>query len=55
MGSAKVKVPDGTSLSGVKGISLFIVPKFRVKEDGSLGEHNDVTLVGINHKMGYRG
>lgn len=40
--------------AGVKGLSLFIVPKFLVEEDGSLGERNDVALVGLNHKMGYR-
>ncbi|AFZ66757.1 acyl-CoA dehydrogenase [Deinococcus peraridilitoris] len=40
---------------GVKGISLFIVPRFRVNEDGSVGEHNDVNLGGLLHKMGYRG
>lgn len=40
---------------GVKGLSLFIVPKFLVNKDGSLGERNDVALVGLNHKMGYRG
>ena len=39
---------------GVKGISLFIVPKHLVEDDGSLGERNDVALVGLNHKMGYR-
>ncbi|MFO6451072.1 MULTISPECIES: acyl-CoA dehydrogenase [unclassified Aeromicrobium] len=40
---------------GVKGISLFIVPKHLVNEDGSIGERNDVALVGLNHKMGWRG
>lgn len=40
---------------GVKGISLFIVPKFKVHPDGSLAEHNDVQLAGLLHKMGYRG
>jgi butyryl-CoA dehydrogenase len=40
---------------GVKGISLFIVPKYLVNEDGSRGERNDVTLAGLIHKMGYRG
>jgi alkylation response protein AidB-like acyl-CoA dehydrogenase len=47
------KIPGGPP--GVKGISLFIVPKFLVDEDGSLGERNDVVLAGLNHKMGYRG
>ena len=37
---------------GVKGISLFAVPKFHVKADGSLGERNDVKCVSIEHKMG---
>jgi len=41
--------------AGVKGISLFLVPKFLVRDDGSLGSRNDVHLVGLNHKMGYRG
>ena len=52
---AKIPGADGKIIAGVKGISLFIVPKFLVKEDGALGERNDVTLAGLNHKMGYRG
>ncbi len=40
---------------GVKGISVFIVPKFLVNEDGSLGERNDVKCVSIEHKMGING
>lgn len=52
---AKIKNVDGGILSGVKGISLFIVPKYRVNGDGTIGTKNDVTLVGLNHKMGYRG
>ncbi len=47
------KLPDAPP--GVKGISLFIVPKILVNEDGSLGERNDVQLAGLIHKMGYRG
>jgi butyryl-CoA dehydrogenase len=47
------KIPGGPP--GVKGISLFVVPKFLVNEDGSLGERNDVVLAGLNHKMGFRG
>ncbi|RBO93717.1 acyl-CoA dehydrogenase [Nocardia puris] len=47
------KIPGGPA--GTKGISLFVVPKYLVREDGSLGERNDVTLAGLNHKMGYRG
>ncbi|WP_417316860.1 acyl-CoA dehydrogenase [Emcibacter sp.] len=47
---ARIKgAPDG-----VKGISLFICPKVRVGEDGSLGARNDVKLAGLLHKMGYR-
>src|SRR5690606_17818465 len=40
--------------AGVKGISLFIVPKFLVQDDGSLGPRNDVALAGLIHKMGSR-
>ncbi len=40
---------------GTKGISIFIVPKYRVNPDGSLGEFNDVTCAGIEHKMGIKG
>ncbi len=47
------KLPDAPP--GVKGISLFIVPKFLVNDDGSLGKRNDVILAGLFHKMGYRG
>ena len=39
---------------GVKGISLFIVPKFIAKPDGSLGERNDVHCVSIEHKLGIK-
>ncbi|MEI6599805.1 MAG: acyl-CoA dehydrogenase [Comamonadaceae bacterium] len=39
---------------GVKGISLFVVPKFKVNPDGSLGAHNDVHCVSIEHKMGIK-
>jgi len=37
---------------GVKGISLFVVPKFLLKADGTVGERNDVKCVSIEHKMG---
>lgn len=40
---------------GNKGISLFLVPKFLVNEDGSLGEQNDVTCASIEHKLGIHG
>ncbi|MGS0543754.1 acyl-CoA dehydrogenase [Pseudomonas sp. Y5-11] len=47
------KLPDAPP--GVKGISLLIVPKFLVNDDGSLGARNDVLLAGLFHKMGWRG
>lgn len=47
------KIPGGPG--GVKGISLFIVPRFLVNDDGTPGTRNDVQLAGLNHKMGYRG
>jgi len=40
--------------AGVKGISLFVVPKFLVKTDGSLGARNDVHCVSIEHKLGIK-
>jgi len=40
---------------GVKGLSLFIVPRYRLDAAGEPTVPNDVTLVGLNHKMGYRG
>src|SRR5450759_5357557 len=40
--------------AGARGISLFIVPKYLVKPDGSLGERNPVTCGSIEHKMGIR-
>ena len=40
---------------GVKGLSLFIVPKYLVSAGGGRGERNDVAVAGLNHKMGYRG
>lgn len=44
------RLPDAPA--GVKGISLFVVPKFLVNADGSLGERNDVRCVSIEHKLG---
>jgi acyl-CoA dehydrogenase len=44
------RTPDAPE--GVKGISLFIVPKFLVNRDGSPGERNDVKCVSIEHKLG---
>ncbi|WP_448119576.1 acyl-CoA dehydrogenase [Pseudomonas serbica] len=40
--------------AGTKGISLFLVPKFLLNPDGSVGARNDVALAGLLHKMGYR-
>jgi butyryl-CoA dehydrogenase len=47
------KIPGGPA--GVKGISLFVVPKFRLNSDKSVGQRNDVQLAGLLHKLGYRG
>ncbi|MHA1524688.1 MAG: acyl-CoA dehydrogenase family protein, partial [Alphaproteobacteria bacterium] len=40
---------------GVKGISLFVVPKFLVNDDGTLGKRNDVKCIGLEHKLGLHG
>ena len=42
-------------LEGTKGISIFVVPKFHINKDGSLGERNDVYCTGVEHKMGLKG
>jgi len=47
------RTPDAPE--GVKGISLFVVPKFLVNKDGSLGKRNDVNCVSIEHKLGIHG
>lgn len=47
------RLPDAPA--GIKGISLFIVPKFHVKPDGSLGERNGIYCGGLEHKMGIHG
>ncbi|MZR63994.1 acyl-CoA dehydrogenase [Alcanivorax sp. DP30] len=47
------KIPGGPD--GVKGISLFVVPKYRLDAQGKPVQRNDVTLAGLIHKMGYRG
>ena len=47
------KLPDAPA--GSKGISLFLVPKFLVNEDGSLGERNDAYPVSTEHKLGIHG
>jgi len=53
---AKIPGPDGKLPPGVKGISLFIVPKKLVDTQGQLtGVRNDVALAGLNHKCGWRG
>ena len=46
------RTPDAPE--GIKGISLFVVPKFVVNTDGSLGERNDVQCVSIEHKLGIK-
>jgi len=53
---AKIPDAEGRLPPGVKGISLFIVPKHLVDTEGRLtGERNDVALAGLNHKLGWRG
>ena len=47
------RLPDAPK--GVKGISLFLVPKYKVNDDGTLGEHNNVNCVSIEEKMGVHG
>ncbi len=47
------RLPDAPP--GVKGISLFVVPKFLVQEDGTLGARNDVRTVSLEHKLGIHG
>lgn len=47
------RLPDAPP--GVKGISLFIVPKYLVNENGSLGQRNDLTCVSLEHKVGIHG
>ena len=43
--------PDGAA-AGAAGIGLYVVPKIWVNEDGSMGSQNDVTTIGVEHKMG---
>jgi alkylation response protein AidB-like acyl-CoA dehydrogenase len=53
---AKIPDADGKLIPGVRGISLFIVPKKLVNEKAELtGVRNDVALAGLNHKCGWRG
>ena len=52
---AKIPGADGRLVPGVKGISLFAVPKYLPDANGAAGERNDVLVAGVNHKMGYRG
>ena len=47
------RTPDGPA--GTKGISLFVIPKFLVNEDGSLGERNAIQAIGLEHKLGIHG
>ncbi len=50
-----VLAPLADAPAGVKGLSLFLVPKFLVNDDGSLGERNDVRVVSTEEKMGING
>jgi len=52
---AKIPGADGKLQPGVKGISLFLVPRRLLDDAGRSGERNDIVLAGLNHKMGYRG
>jgi len=47
------RLPDAPE--GVKGISMFVVPKFLINADGSLGQANDIRCVSIEHKLGIHG
>ncbi|WP_370337770.1 acyl-CoA dehydrogenase [Parvularcula marina] len=47
------RLPDAPE--GTRGISMFLVPKYRVDEDGNVGERNDVTIVSIEEKLGQHG
>jgi len=47
------RLPDAPP--GIKGVSLFIVPKFHVNQDGSLGDRNGIYCSGLEHKMGIHG
>ncbi|MDA9180555.1 acyl-CoA dehydrogenase family protein, partial [Emcibacteraceae bacterium] len=47
------RLPDAPE--GTRGISLFIVPKYIINDDGSLGKRNDLTCVSLEHKMGIHG
>lgn len=50
IGLVLARLPDAPA--GIKGISLFVVPKFMINEDGTIGERNKVSCGGIEHKMG---
>lgn len=47
------RLPDAPK--GVQGLSLFLIPKFLVREDGSLGHRNDLRVVSLEHKLGING
>jgi alkylation response protein AidB-like acyl-CoA dehydrogenase len=49
---AKVPGGDGRIAAGMAGISLFVVPKWLPSANGGPGERNDITVMGLNHKMG---
>jgi len=52
---AKIPHEDGQLPASTRGISLFLVPKRLLDADGAPGDRNDVSIAGINHKLGYRG
>ncbi len=52
---AKIEDENGEVTPGSRGISLFLVPKYQVNPDGTLGTANGIRISGINHKMGNRG
>jgi alkylation response protein AidB-like acyl-CoA dehydrogenase len=52
---ARLHDPENPAPAGSKGISLFLVPKFKVTADGKLGERNPIFCSGLEHKMGIHG
>ncbi|MEM9810156.1 MAG: acyl-CoA dehydrogenase [Pseudomonadota bacterium] len=47
------RLPDAPE--GTRGISMFLVPKFRVDAEGNIGQQNDIKIVGVEHKLGQHG
>ncbi len=52
---AKIPAAEGALPAGTDGLSLFLVPKWLPAHGGAAAERNDVTVAGLNHKLGYRG